>query len=43
MVGWVTVFGQVNDLGAEPGTLRSLGHTSPLCIGWIEYPAKAAE
>ena len=34
--GWVTVFGRVNHLGAEPGT-RS---TQPSVAGWNEYPTK---
>jgi len=38
--GWVTVFGQVNHLGAELGTQAYLSQPV-LCAGWDEYLAKA--
>jgi len=38
---WVTVFGRVNHLGAEPGTQAYLAWACPLRLGWNEYPAKA--
>jgi len=36
---WVTVFGQANPLGAEPGT-RPTQPEPALCAGWNEYLAK---
>jgi len=39
--GWVTVFGQVNHLGAEPETQAYSAWARPLWLGWNEYHAKA--
>ena len=41
MPGWVTVFGRVNHLGAEPGSQAYSAWACPLWLGWYEYPAKA--
>jgi len=35
--GWVTIFGRVNHLGTEPGTLA---WACPLWLGWNDYLAK---
>ena len=37
---WVTVFGRVNDLGAEPGTLQTC-LSQPYVVRLDEYLAKA--
>jgi len=38
---WVTVYGRVNRIGVEPGTLAYSARARPLWLGWNEYPAKA--
>jgi len=43
VLGWVTVFGRVNHLGAEPGTHAYSAWARRLWVGWNEYPAKAGE
>ena len=40
---WVTVFGRVNHLGAEPSTHAYSAWSHPLWVGWNEYPAIAGE
>ena len=40
MPRWVTVFGRVNRLGAEPGTQA---YSAWDCPGWSEYPATAGD
>jgi len=41
--GWVTVFGRVNHLGAEPGTQIYSAWVIPLWAVWNEHSAKAGE
>ena len=41
MPRWVTVFGRVNHLDAEPGTQAYSAWARPLWLGWNEYPAEA--